>query len=185
MKPLKPWQKWIMRSTSDWLRTAITFLFALIAAGSFSTIITIHMFPIDTLSAKDLIWVTKRAHDGDVLYKIMLSECPLWWLIPSFILSLFIMCRCFALTVRSDELSEVCVKKAQDIFKNNPEFTDILNRLIQDAVLTDDGRKLAEKIQMIREIIRLKERLACKWICVASLEDEIAKKEMELRVKIE
>jgi len=176
MKALKPWQKWVLRLTGGLAKAIIGLLLVLAVSTFGSLLLNILFLPKNEQFAE-------QANAGDLLACILLSQYSIYWLVPSFILSLFITYRLFGLEMNEYYLPKVGVQEAQVVIKDNPEFADTLDPLIQDAIATDDGRRLAEKIQKIRDLLLLKKRLAYKREDLADLEKEIAKKEKELTQK--
>lgn len=174
MKSLKPWQKWVLRLINEPVRSITCGVLFLIMAISWSLTLMIAAGPSE-------FWrLAKQAAAGDLIVRIMLSHYSPYWLIPLSILSLFLFFKFLNLMDKKDLLPEVSAQKVQAFIKDNPEFTDILVPLVQDAIVTDDGRRLAEKIRKIRDLLRLKERLAYRRANLADLENEIAKQEKEL-----
>jgi hypothetical protein len=141
-----------------------------------------------TLAAKMGLALPNLERDAAAGYlpeRIMIMKYSLYWLISLFSISVYLFYKMISVMGKEYYLSDAALQKAQDILNDYPEYVDILGPLMQEAIATDDGERLSKMIHKIREIIRLKEGLACKWMCVANLEDQIAKRETELRVKIE
>ncbi|HBB36781.1 MAG: hypothetical protein UX02_C0001G0148 [Candidatus Moranbacteria bacterium GW2011_GWC1_45_18] len=172
MKTLKPWQKWVLRS-AVWIRVVIVAVS--VAAADVSGMLLLYKL---TLSNKEL---SEQAAVGSLLASLSLDQYLIYWLIPLFTLSFFLLIKSIALITEKENLPEVVAQNAQAIIKERPEFADILDPLVQDTLTTDDGGRLAEKLCKIREVLRLKERLVCEKEDLTNLEKKIAKQEMELR----
>ena len=78
------------------------------------------------------------------------------------------------------QLPEICQKDAEALVKEHPEFSDILGPLIQESVVSDDRRKLAEKLDEINNFLSLKEKLVSKREYLKELQKEI----LEIEKKI-
>lgn len=182
MKKMKSWEKRLRRSIPDIILVFNDPVFALIFALAFVTF-------VDALSIAD-DW------DG---YRRMAMNAPVsaWRL--HFLLdhnfsillisgalaiaSLTLLCINMRLLSPNRTLPEDAVQSAQIIMEENPEFSDILESLIQEATEMDDGNILAEKNQEIKNFLRLKERLGIEEEELTKLREEIIREAMKLRSK--
>jgi hypothetical protein len=77
-------------------------------------------------------------------------------------------------------LPETYQKDAQELLENNPEFSDILNSLVQDSIVSDDGIRLAEKLEEVNKLISLKKQLISIRGNLRNLENKISETKTEI-----
>lgn len=178
MKALKSWEKWLLRTiVGRAVRCATSIISGIVFPMSAALLFVWLVTP-----TKELL---SQASDGEWVARILTSQYTILWILFLFALFLPLFIRATIVANKKGYLPEVCIRKAQGILDDNPEFASILNPLIQNAMATDNESGLAGKTNTIHEIIRLKEGLACKRMGVEMLEDQIAKRETELKAKIE
>jgi hypothetical protein len=171
MKTLKTWQKKFLRSTRFLERFPFGFcVFAtLCVSGSFlmnTIIFSLVMQDVPPIPPATKDWVGR----------IICDPYSLFWIIPVFASSLFLAIKFVPLLEGGDKyLPEVAAQEAEELIEKNPGYKDMLGPLVQEAIASDDGCKLAGKIKEIKEIMRLKHRLEI-------MEDEIEKFKIEINV---
>lgn len=158
MKPLTPFQKKVAR-WYDWLPKIVGDIIFL------SFVLTMILF---------CIFLIISVGFGKVRVGMLIVSCLL------FLYTFAVPIMIWNAAQWKWRLPETYRKVAQELLKDHPEFAGILDHLIQDSIMSDDGGRLAEKLEEINNFLSLKEQLASKKKKITEWEQEISESEKKI-----